>query len=75
MLSSPIADVNNAATGSFAGSVTAALFLKRFAPAGVPWAHFDMFAWRPTAAPGRPVGGDAQVIRALFQVLRGRYGR
>src|SRR5690606_12136117 len=62
MLSSPIADLNNAASGSFAGSVTAALFLKRFAPEKAIWAHFDIYAWRPKAAPGRPVGGEAQAI-------------
>ncbi|HNS85411.1 MAG TPA: leucyl aminopeptidase family protein, partial [Parvularculaceae bacterium] len=70
MLSSPIADLNNAASGSFAGSVTAALFLKRFAPEKAIWAHFDIYAWRPKAAPGRPVGGEAQAIRALFEALK-----
>ena len=73
MLSSPIADLNNIAQGTFAGSVTAALFLKRFAPDGGRWAHFDIYAWRAKAAPGRPVGGEAQAIRALFAVLAGRY--
>lgn len=73
MLSSAIADLNNAAPGTFAGSVTAALFLKRFAPETGIWAHFDLFAWRPKAAPGRPVGGEAQAIRALFAVLEERY--
>ncbi len=70
MLSSPIADINNTASGSFAGSVTAALFLKRFAPDDAIWAHFDIYAWRAKAAPGRPVGGEAQAIRALFESLR-----
>lgn len=75
MLSSSIADIDNAAQGTFAGSVTAALFLKRFAPASGLWAHIDLFAWRPKAAPGRPVGGEAQSIRALFAVLAARYAR
>lgn len=75
MLSSSIADINNAAQGTFAGSVTAALFLKRFAPQSGLWAHFDLFAWRPKATPGRPVGGEAQSIRALFAVLAARYSR
>lgn len=70
MLTSPIADLNNSPGGSFAGSVTAALFLKRFAPDGAVWAHFDIYAWRAKTAPGRPVGGEAQAIRALFRAFR-----
>jgi leucyl aminopeptidase len=70
LLSSPIADLNNSPAGSFAGSVTAALFLKRFAPENAVWGHFDIYAWRAKAAPGRPVGGEAQAIRALFESLR-----
>jgi len=71
-LSSPIADLNNAPGESFAGSVIAALFLKRFAPEDAVWGHFDLYAWRAKAAPGRPVGGEAQGIRALFAALRDR---
>ncbi|MBB5517910.1 leucyl aminopeptidase family protein [Amphiplicatus metriothermophilus] len=74
MLASTVADVSNVGNGSFAGSITAALFLKRFAPAGVPWAHFDIYAWRPKAAPGRPVGGEAQAVRALLRVIADRTG-
>ncbi len=70
MLSSPIADLNNSPGGSFAGSVTAALFLKRFAPEDAVFAHIDLYAWRPKAAPGRPAGGEAQAIRALFDALK-----
>ncbi|MCB2111996.1 MAG: leucyl aminopeptidase family protein [Parvularculaceae bacterium] len=70
MLSSPLADINNAGAGSFAGSVTAALFLKRFAPDNAIWGHFDIYAWRPKAAPGRPIGGEAQAIRALFETFK-----
>ncbi len=73
MLNSPIADINNAANGTFAGAITAALFLKRFAPAGSLWAHFDIFGWRAKAMPGRPIGGEAQTIRALFAALKARY--
>ncbi|MDZ7629101.1 MAG: leucyl aminopeptidase family protein [Parvularculaceae bacterium] len=69
-LSSPVADLNNAPGGSFAGSIIAALFLKRFAPERTLWGHFDIYAWRAKAAPGRPVGGEAQVIRALFRALK-----
>jgi len=74
MLASPVADLNNAPSGGFAGSVLAALFLKRFAPAGSVWSHFDIYAWRPKAAPGRPIGGEAQAIRALFTALERRLG-
>ncbi len=73
MLSSPIADMNNAPSGPFAGSITAALFLKRFAPADAIWGHFDIYAWRPKAAPGMPMGGEAQAIRALFDTFQKRY--
>lgn len=75
MLTSPIADLNNSPGGSFAGSVTAALFLKRFAPEEGVFAHFDIYAWRPKSAPGRPAGGEAQAIRALFNVFKShRFG-
>ena len=73
MLSSQIADVNHITGGSFAGSVTAALFLKKFAGEAAHWMHFDLYAWRPKAAPGRPSGGEAQAIRALFNVIEDRY--
>ncbi|MEO0878408.1 MAG: leucyl aminopeptidase family protein, partial [Pseudomonadota bacterium] len=69
MLSSSIADCNNISSNAFAGSVIAALFLNRFVEEGARWAHFDIYAWRPKAAPGRPVGGEAQAIRALFNVI------
>ena len=73
MLASPIADTNNIG-GAFAGSVTAALFLKRFAPAGSDWLHFDTFAWRPTARPGQAVGGEALGLRAAWHYLQSRFG-
>ncbi|MDE2301210.1 MAG: leucyl aminopeptidase family protein [Sphingomonadales bacterium] len=73
-LKSDIADVNNAPANGFAGASVAALFLDRFVPGGLDWAHFDTFAWRPTARPGRPRGGDALGLRAAWALLRGRYG-
>jgi leucyl aminopeptidase len=73
MLKSDVADLSNAADSPMAGSVTAALFLRRFVPEGTPWAHFDTFAWRPAAKPGRPKGGDAMGLRAAFAMLRRRY--
>jgi leucyl aminopeptidase len=73
MLNSDIADLNNAPDGGFAGSVTAALFLQKFVPAGTPWLHLDTFAWRPSTKPGRPKGGEALGLRAVWSLLRGRY--
>jgi leucyl aminopeptidase len=74
MLKSTVADVNNAGEGGMAGAVTAALFLDKFVPAATPWAHFDTFAWRPSAKPGRPRGGDALGLRAAWDMLRARFG-
>ena len=77
-LDSDIADIKNDPDGwAQAGSVTAALFLKRFAPPQsdtASWVHFDVFAWNPKAKPGSPAGAEAQAIRALFQVLSARFG-
>ncbi len=75
MLKSDIADINNAGEGGFAGAITAALFLKRFVPDDTPWLHLDTFAWRPTSKPGRPKGGEALGLRAVFRLLQHRYGR
>lgn len=75
MLKSDIADMVNAPDGGFAGAVTAALFLRRFVPQDVAWAHMDVFAWRPTAKPGRPKGGEAYALRACYAVLKARYPR
>ena len=75
MLKSGLADLSNAADSPMAGSVTAALFLRRFVPEGVAWAHLDTFAWRSAARPGRPKGGDALGLRAIFAALEGRFAR
>ncbi len=72
-LKSDVADINNAGEGGFAGAVTAALFLQKFVVEGVAWAHFDTFAWRPAAKPGRPKGGEALGLRAGFALLSERY--
>ena len=74
LLKSDIADLVNAPDGAFAGAVTAALFLRRFVPADIPWAHMDVFAWRPTAKPARPKGGDAYGLRACHRLLQQRFG-
>jgi len=73
MISSKIADVNNAGQGGFAGSITAALFLQRFVNQARAWAHLDIFAWAPEARPARPFGGTDQGIRAVYGVLKQRY--
>lgn len=75
MLSSDIADVSNAADAPMAGAVTAALFLEKFVPSKTPWVHFDTFAWRSSAKPGRPKGGDAIGMRAAWETLKSRYRR
>lgn len=68
-----IADLTNAPAGGFAGSITAALFLKRFVASGTSWAHLDIFAWSPKDKPHAPMGGEAQGIRALFDVISKRH--
>jgi leucyl aminopeptidase len=73
MLASDIADLGNVSDAPMAGAVTAALFLRRFVPAGTPWAHFDTFAWRSSSRPGRPKGGDALGLRAAWEMLQARY--
>ena len=73
MLKSDLADLANGSDSPMAGSVTAALFLRRFVPTGTPWAHFDTFAWQPVAKPGRPKGGAALGLRAAFEMLERRY--
>lgn len=72
-LASKIADINNVTTDGFAGSVTAALFLKRFVERTPGWAHFDIFAWNPSDRPYGPAGGEAQGIRALERIISRRY--
>ncbi len=74
MLKSEVADLSNATDSPLAGAVTAALFLRRFIPEGVPWAHLDTFAWQPNAKPGRPKGGEAMGLRAALALLQTRYG-
>lgn len=69
MLRSKIADINHITSGGFAGSVTAALFLKKFVKLETTWAHFDVFGWVPSSKPWASVGGEAQGIRALFEVI------
>ncbi|MXO58049.1 leucyl aminopeptidase family protein [Altererythrobacter salegens] len=73
-LKSDVADTNNTHSNGFAGSSVAALFLDKFVGEGIDWAHFDTFAWRPAAKPGRPKGGAACGLRAAWGMLQDRYG-
>jgi leucyl aminopeptidase len=75
MLKSDTADIANATGSPMAGCITAALFLRRFVPKDIPWAHLDTFTWRPKADPGRPKGGDALGLRAVFAMLERRYSK
>ena len=74
MIEPGIADLDNAPKGGFAGAITAALFLRRFAGGAGSYAHFDVYGWNPTAKPGRPKGGAAQGARAVYSMLEERYG-
>jgi leucyl aminopeptidase len=73
MIDTPIASVNNAGAGGFAGAITAALFLRRFVERAKSYVHFDIFAWTPNGKPGRPKGGEAMALRAVLAVLQKRY--
>ncbi|MCW1381256.1 leucyl aminopeptidase family protein [Novosphingobium sp. KCTC 2891] len=73
-LKSDVADLQNSPANGFAGASVAALFLDRFVGEGIDWAHFDTFAWRPAAKPGRPKGGDALGLRAAWGLLLERFG-
>jgi leucyl aminopeptidase len=72
-LDSKVADANNMGSDGMAGSIVAALFLKKFVDAP-SWMHLDIFAWTPSARPGRPEGGELMAARALYAVLAERYG-
>ena len=74
MLDSKVADLNNVSSGNFAGSILCALFLQALRRGGEGWLHIDIYAWTPTAKPGRPEGGECQAARALYALLAERYG-
>jgi len=73
LFESSVADMNNSSDSGFAGSITAALFLKRFVEKARSYAHLDIYGWTPNARPGSPRGGEAQGIRALFALIAERY--
>jgi leucyl aminopeptidase len=72
-LDSNIADINTVSSKPFAGAIIAALFLKRFVPDTIAWAHIDVYAWNDGNRPGRPEGGEAQTLRALFGMFEKRF--
>jgi leucyl aminopeptidase len=71
-LASKVADLGNASASTFAGSIIGALFLKRFVSERTPWLHIDLYAWNPKERAGRPVGAEAQTVRALFALIKDR---
>ena len=74
MIEGTVGDVSNSGTGAgMAGSITAALFLRRFVDKARSWAHFDVYAWNPKARAHGPAGGEIQAARALFDLLCKRY--
>jgi leucyl aminopeptidase len=73
-LDSKVANLNNAPSGTFAGSITCALFLQRFVEDTTRWLHVDIYGWTPTAKPARPEGGECQAARAIYKLLGQRYG-
>jgi leucyl aminopeptidase len=69
LFDSDVADINNSGRAGFAGSIVAALFLDRFVPEDIAWAHFDVYSWNDVSRPGRPLGGEAQGLRAVLAAL------
>ena len=74
-LASKIADLNNVSASPFSGAIFGALFLRRFVTQARVWMHIDTYAWNGKERPGRPVGGEAQAVRALYSFLKQRYRR
>lgn len=70
MLESKIADICNISSGSYGGAITAALFLREFVKPEIPWIHVDFMGWNLRGLPGRPEGGEAMGMRALFETIR-----
>ena len=74
LIDSKVADFNNVADGPFAGSIIGALYLAEFVRESTPWAHLDIMASNTKARPGRPEGGEATGLRALYRMIRQRFG-
>lgn len=73
-INNQVADITNSPNYPFAGAITAALFLERFVSPETDWVHIDSYAWNAEAQPGRPIGGEALCLRALFAYLNERFG-
>lgn len=75
LLDSKVADINNVSEGGQGGAITAALYLQEFVSPSTPWVHLDIMAWNASARPGRPAGGEAMGMRALYALIAARFGR
>ncbi|NEP16742.1 MAG: leucyl aminopeptidase family protein [Leptolyngbya sp. SIO4C1] len=75
MLDSTVADINNVSNASYGGAITAALFLKEFTQPDLTWIHLDFMAYNLRSQPGRPEGGEAMGMRALFELIRQRFAQ
>lgn len=73
LIKSSVADISNTGSTPMGGSITAALFLRHFVTTDAPWVHLDVYAWNPSEKPGRPAGGEAQGLRAVYAMLEARY--
>lgn len=73
MIEGKSADLTNSPDGGYGGAITAALFLKHFAPENAVWAHIDLMAWNLSAKPGRPEGGEAMGMRAIYSAIESKY--
>lgn len=73
LISPDIADLCNSATSGYGGAITAALFLESFVSSKIPWVHFDVMAWNNSARPGKPAGGEALAVRAVYEYLKQRF--
>ncbi|OIQ97161.1 peptidase B [mine drainage metagenome] len=73
LIEGKLADLSNSSDSPHAGAITAALFLQEFVSPGTPWAHLDLFAWNPSARPGRPEGGEAMALRAAFHLIEQKF--
>jgi leucyl aminopeptidase len=69
-LDSAVADMNNVSASPLAGAIIGALFLQRFVPQRIPWAHIDLYAWNDTTRPARPEGGEAPGVRSIAAAIR-----
>jgi leucyl aminopeptidase len=75
MIDTPNADLSNDTDSGYGGAITAALYLNEFVSRTTPWIHIDMMAWNPKNRPGRPAGGEAMGIRAVYSLIKERYGK